>query len=187
VLRRFRVAELPRERWRNGAGWTRTVCAREADRQLRWRVSVADITAAAPFSAFAGMDRTAVMVRGAPLRLSHAGHLLVLEGPGSMLQFPGEWTLQCEAPERPTRLLNVMVQRGKAAARVRVVRDDAAFPPAGGEQVGLVLRGGFEFRSSRGEALTLAADEGVHCAARHGACHARPLADGAILAWCALG
>ena len=184
-MQRFRIGELPRERWRNGAGWTRTVCAREVDGQLWWRVSVADITAAGPFSAFAGMDRTAVMLCGARLCLYDAEHRLAFEGPGSMLQFPGEWLLQCEAPRAPSRLLNIMVRRGCAEARVLVLQEASALP-AGAEQVGLVLRGGFEFRSSCGEPLMLAAGEGVHCAAQQAPRHARPLADDALFAWCVL-
>ena len=71
-LRRFTLADLPRERWRNGAGWTRTVAsaAHVADGgQPDWRVSLAEISQGAPFSLFPGMDRTAVLVRGGPVRL----------------------------------------------------------------------------------------------------------------------
>lgn len=185
-MRRFSTDQLPREPWRNGAGWTREVCSREVDGQLRWRVSVADITGAGPFSRFEGMDRTAVMVRGARLCLSDAEVRLAFDGPGSLLQFPGEWAPECDAPELPTRLLNIMVRRGSAQARVLVVGDEAPSLPAGGEQVALVLRGRFELQLPDDARLVLAEGEGVHCSGQGAPCRALPLADGAILAWCAL-
>ena len=48
--RRLALADLPRERWRNGAGWTRPVASAEADGDTLWRVSLAEISQAAPFS-----------------------------------------------------------------------------------------------------------------------------------------
>lgn len=185
-MRRFGIDQLPREPWRNGAGWTRTVCSRDVDGQLRWRVSVADITGAGPFSCFEGMDRTAVMVRGARLCLSNAEVRLAFDGPGSLLQFPGEWALECDAPELPTRLLNVMVRRGSAQARVLVAADEASSLPAGSEQVALVLRGRFELRFPDDTRLVVAEGEGVHCSGQGAPCRALPLADDAILTWCAL-
>ena len=60
--RRLALADLPREPWRNGAGWTRPVARAEADGsgggELLWRVSLAEISQAAPFSRFPGLDRT---------------------------------------------------------------------------------------------------------------------------------
>ena len=185
-MRRFSVDQLPREPWRNGAGWTREVCSREVDGQLRWRVSVADITGAGPFSRFEGVDRTAVMVRGDRLCLSSAAVRLAFDGPGSLLQFPGEWALECDAPAVPTRLLNIMVRRGSAQARVLVAGAGALGLPAGGEQVALVLRGRFELRLPDDAGLVLAEGEGVHRSGQEAPCRALPLAGGAILAWCAL-
>ena len=185
-MRRFRIGQLPREPWRNGAGWTRPVCSREVDGQPWWRVSVADITAAGPFSQFEGMDRTAVMVRGTRLCLSNAGHRLVFDGPGSLLQFPGEWALQCDAPGEPARLLNIMVRRGSAEARVLVVAGEASTLPAGGAQVALVWRGRFDFLLPDGERITLGAGEGVHWPRQDVAWRAVPVAGDGAMAWCAL-
>jgi hypothetical protein len=184
-LHRFSIDDLSREPWRNGAGWTRTVCSHAVDGRLWWRVSVADIAAAGAFSRFEGMDRTAVMVCGARLCLSHAGHRLALDGPGSVLQFPGEWALQCGAPAQPTRLLNIMVRRGSVESRVLVVQD-ASTLPSGGAQVALVLRGQFDLELPDGDRLMLGAGEGVHWSRQDAAWRAVPVAGDGAMVWCAL-
>ena len=162
------------------------MCSHEVDGQLRWRVSVADITAAGPFSRFEGMDRTAVMVRGARLCLSNAGHLLVVDGPGSVLRFPGEWALQCGAPAEPTRLLNIMVRRGSARAQVLVAEAEAVTLPAGGAQVALVLRGQFDLLLPDGGQHTLEAGDGVHWTWQDAAWRAVPVAGDGAMVWCAV-
>jgi len=78
------------------------------------------------------------------------------------------------------------VRRGSAQARVLVAGDEALSLPAGGEQVALVLRGRFELRLPDDTGLVLAEGEGVHWSGQEAPCRALPLADGAILAWCAL-
>jgi environmental stress-induced protein Ves len=182
----FAIDALPREPWRNGAGWTRTVCAHEEDGEVLWRISVADITAAGPFSQFAGMDRTAVMVQGGRLQLSNADGQLQLDGIGSQIQFPGEWALHCSAPQGTTQLLNIMVRRGQATARVEVV-DNAAFTRTpGGEQLVLVLRGSYQLQSAAGANHTLQARTGLHGQALQEDWHAEPLGADAVLVWCTL-
>lgn len=185
-MHRFRVDDLPREPWRNGAGWTRTVCSREVGGQPCWRVSVADITAAGPFSRFEGMDRTAVMVCGGGLCLSNADVRLVFDGPGSVVQFPGEWALRCDAPEVPTQLLNILVRRGSAGARVLLAADEPLALPPGGQQVALVLRGQFELVSPTGARHILGAGEGVHWQWQDAGWRTVPITGGGAMVWCAL-
>lgn len=204
----FAIDALRSEPWRNGAGWTRTVCMQHAqsvsaqtptptpaasalpgspaDRPVLWRVSVADITAAGEFSQFAGMDRTAVMVQGGHLQLSNADVQLDFDGVGSQLQFPGEWSLQCSEPEGTTQLLNIMVRRDQASAQVQVIENAALTLPAGGQQLVLVLRGSYQLRSSAGASHTLQARHGMHWQALDEDWHAAPLGADAVLVWCAL-
>jgi environmental stress-induced protein Ves len=182
----FAIDALRSEPWRNGAGWTRTVCVHAVEDQVLWRVSVADITAAGQFSQFAGMDRTAVMVQGGQLRLSNADVQLDFDGLGSQLQFPGEWSLHCAEPEGPTQLLNIMVRRGQASARVEVVKNKALTLTPGGQQLVLVLRGSFQLRSSAGTSHTLQARTGLHWQRLEEDWRAEPLGADAVMAWCAL-
>lgn len=161
-LRRFAIEALPREAWKNGGGWTRTVASHGPAAQPDWRVSVADIGAAGPFSRFDGMDRTAVMVRGGALCLSGETEVVRFDGPGSYAQFPGELALHCEAPERPTQLWNVMVRRGQAQADLLIAEEDTVPLPCAPDLLVLVLRGRFELTRSGAEPLILADAEGLH-------------------------
>ncbi len=185
-MHRFRIDDLPRERWRNGAGWTRTVCSREVGGQPWWRVSVAEISAAGPFSRFEGMDRIAVMLSGGGLCLSNAQVRLRFDGPGSVVQFPGEWDLQCDAPALPAQLFNIMVRRGSAGARVLLAADEPLALPPGGYQVALVLHGQFALVSPAGARHTLGAGEGVHWQWQDAGGCAVPITRGGAMVWCAL-
>ena len=58
--------------WKNGAGLTRELAISPADASVDdfdWRISVAAIERDAPFSAFPGVDRCIVLLRGAGMRL----------------------------------------------------------------------------------------------------------------------
>lgn len=161
-LRCFSIDALPREAWKNGGGWTRIVASHEAEQLLRWRVSVADITAAGPFSRFDGLDRAAVMVRGAGLCLSGEAQAWHFDGLGSFAQFPGELALHCDAPGVPTQLWNVMVRRGQAQAKLLIIEDNAADLLPAPDVLVLVLRGRFELVLPEANSLMLHADECLH-------------------------
>lgn len=161
-LRRFAIEALPREAWKNGGGWTRTVASHGPADQPAWRVSVADIGAAGPFSRFDGMDRTAVMVQGGALGLIGQHQAWRFDGPGSFAQFPGELALQCEAPQQPTQLWNVMVRRGQAQADLLIVEDETVSLPSAPDLLLLVLRGRFELNMRGTEPLVLAQGQGLH-------------------------
>ena len=89
------AAAQRRERWRNGAGWTREIfAAREGDDPglpWQWRLSIAEIDADAPFSSFPGVDRELVLLSGNGLRLRFAdGEVAELLPPHDSLRFAGE-------------------------------------------------------------------------------------------------
>lgn len=182
----FAIDALRSEPWRNGAGWTRTVCARELDGQTLWRISVADITAASRFSQFEGMDRTAVMVQGGRLRLSNAEVQLDFDGMGSQIAFPGEWALDCSAPEVPTQLLNTMVRRGAATARVQVLCNTTLTLVPDVQQVLLVLRGQYRLQSPSGTSHTLPARHGMRWQGRNDEWKAQPLGAEAMMVCCTI-
>jgi environmental stress-induced protein Ves len=161
-LRCFSIDTLPREAWKNGGGWTRTVASHDADHLLRWRVSVADITAAGPFSRFDGLDRTAVMVRGTGLCLIGDAQAWHFDGPGSFAKFPGELALHCDAPVVPTQLWNVMVRRGQAQAKLLIVENDAVDLAPAPDVLVLVLRGRFELVLPGADSLVLNALDCLH-------------------------
>lgn len=184
ALRRFALDELPRERWKNGGGWTRTVAsATDAGGQLRWRVSVADIEAAGPFSRFEGLDRSALMLRGGRLRLQGEGQAWTFDGPGSLAQFPGELALQCDAPDRPTQLWNVMVRRGLAQARLRLLRETVTDLPDAPDGLVLVLQGRFDAAGvdAGPHGCSLGPGEGLHRQGTGSALRLLPAEPGSLL------
>ncbi len=154
--RRLALADLPRERWRNGAGWTRPIASAEASAEAGgdtlWRVSLAEVSQAAPFSTFAGLDRTAVLAAGGPVRLRQVQGVQGVRGglqswdlttPGDAARFPGEWALANEAPAQPALIWNVMALRGYAQAEVMRLDGQAWTAVPGAVCWAWVLRGSF--------------------------------------------
>lgn len=80
-----------RSRWRNGRGWTREICAAGASEgQWDWRLSIADIEQAGPYSAFPGTTREQVLLQGEGLRLQFPdGRTGDLRPPYGRIRFDG--------------------------------------------------------------------------------------------------
>ncbi|MGV7185194.1 HutD/Ves family protein [Xanthomonas axonopodis] len=62
--------EYRRERWRNQLGWTREILRLGDTAQWALRLSIAEIEQDAAFSAFPGIDRELVLLRGNGMRLT---------------------------------------------------------------------------------------------------------------------
>ncbi len=108
--------------WRNGGGLTREIaCAPDLPGSdgFDWRISMAEVGTAGPFSTFPGVDRVIVRVGAAPLVLTIDGveQELARFAP---LRFRGESDTRAELPGGPTKDLNVMTRRGRADADVVV-------------------------------------------------------------------
>ncbi len=91
-----------------------------------WRVSVAEVAADGPFSAFPDVDRTLVLLAGAGMALHAPEGQVTLARPGARWDFPGEWAVHGRLLDGPTLDLNLMVRRGRSRARLELVRADAA-------------------------------------------------------------
>ncbi|KRA57281.1 hypothetical protein ASD89_06235 [Caulobacter sp. Root656] len=119
-MRILRAADRVATPWRNGGGVTREVAAWPPDAGLDafdWRISLADVAADGPFSAFPGVDRVLTVIVGDGLVLEIDGRPVSLE-PGEPLAFPGEAVVEARLTAGPIRDLNVMVRRGVWTARV---------------------------------------------------------------------
>ena len=122
-LARSRVVpanEYRRERWRNGAGWTREIWAEPGEGgEWLWRLSIAEIEQDAPFSRFEGIDRDIVLLSGNGVRLRFDdGTVHALEPPHSRLRFPGEAGVQGELIDGPTQDFNLMWRRDAIDAQL---------------------------------------------------------------------
>ncbi len=110
--------------WKNGGGVTREVAVSPPGRSMDdfdWRVSMAEVTQAGPFSRFDGIDRHLTILRG-KLRLDFSNRSVTL-GPLDSLAFSGSEAV-VGMPLEPVLDLNVMTRRGKATATVCPVEGD---------------------------------------------------------------
>ncbi|MBS1175615.1 MAG: HutD family protein [Proteobacteria bacterium] len=103
--------------WRNGGGLTRELLAWPARDDWALRLSVADIRADGPFSAFPGVDRWFAVIEGHGVLLGLPEGRRSVEIEDAPLPFRGEAAPQCELLDGPTRDLNLMIRRdaGRAA------------------------------------------------------------------------
>lgn len=116
--------EYRRARWKNGAGWTREICACRSDGEgglaagdWDWRLSIAEIEADAPFSTFPGIDRHLVLLGGNGLRLRFAdGETHELHPPHQSLRFAGEREVRGELLDGRTEDFNLMWRRDAVQA-----------------------------------------------------------------------
>ncbi len=115
--------------WRNGGGLTRELLAWPARDGWALRISVADIRADGPFSAFAGVDRWFAVLEGAGVRLVlPEGQRRVAAG-DAPLHFAGEAAPPCELLDGPTRDLNLMLRRDAGRGAMQRAQAGEAFAP----------------------------------------------------------
>jgi len=122
IVRVDDVAAVP---WRNGGGVTRELLAWPDPHDWQLRVSVAEIEASGPFSAFQGVDRRFAVLAGDGVRLETAGHPPLELTPANQLlhAFPGDVPTHCTLLGTATRDLNFMARRAQLRLRARPLRD----------------------------------------------------------------
>ncbi|CAB3767750.1 HutD/Ves family protein [Paraburkholderia humisilvae] len=122
----IRGADLLATPWKNGGGVTREIAAYPHGAGFDafvWRVSLADVEQAGPFSRFAGIDRTLVLIAGAGMLLDEAqGRTHALKQPFDIARFAGETVIDARLVDGATRDFNLMVRRGAATGRLDVWR-----------------------------------------------------------------
>jgi environmental stress-induced protein Ves len=121
VLRETGYTAVP---WKNGGGITQEILRVPADAtEFDWRLSLATIDRAGPFSAFDGYHRTLVLVRGTGVELNFGLHgLAKLSTPGQLASFDGGWATTCTLLDGPSTDLNLIVSKERVEARSRVTR-----------------------------------------------------------------
>jgi environmental stress-induced protein Ves len=112
--------------WKNGGGNTTEIATFPEGSDFRsfiWRVSIAEVLQDGPFSPFAGVDRTLVLLAGGGMRLTGEGAPIELRTAFAPIVFSGDAALQCGLLAGPVRDFNLMVRRGKARGSIVVCRD----------------------------------------------------------------
>jgi environmental stress-induced protein Ves len=170
----LRAADYRTEPWKNGGGVTREIL-REPVRPgaFDWRLSLATIESAGPFSAFEGYQRTLVLVRGAGIELNFAQHgTSRLSAPGQTATFDGEWQTSCTLLDGPSTDLNLIVskERAQSTSRVAPLTDGQTIQTADWTEVLLCcLSGAIQLTNTAGEVELLQSIDVARCTAADGA------------------
>ncbi len=102
--------------WKNGGGLTREIFRfPEAAVDWQWRISIAEIAADGPFSAFPGCDRELLLLSGAGMRLQFAGRSETLHKPYDSIRFSGEEPVESFLLDGPTSDFNAIWRRDAVA------------------------------------------------------------------------
>lgn len=122
-----------RERWRNGAGWAREIvrlrdagecgCLPVADDAVGddWdvRLSIAEIDKDCAFSAFPGIERELVLLRGDGIELTFAdGRMVAVDPPHGRIRFAGADAPNCHLSYGPTHDFNLMWRPQRVQAQL---------------------------------------------------------------------
>ncbi|WUH09590.1 HutD family protein [Streptomyces sp. NBC_00366] len=139
----FPAAERTAVPWKNGGGITREIAVRPEGADMDdfdWRVSLAEVGADGPFSAFPDVDRTLTVVEGAGMDLTVGGERRLVDARHVPQDFRGDVPTDCRLLRGPVVNLNVMWRRSGArrAPTVAVVRGRL---PLAGDTLVVVLDG----------------------------------------------
>jgi len=121
----LRAAERVAVPWKNGGGVTRELAIWPPGANLDnfdWRVSIAEVREPGPFSDFEGIDCTLMILQG-HLILTFTDSAVELDPDSAPFAFPGDVPCAGQPLNGPVIDLNVMVRRGRSAARVARIVD----------------------------------------------------------------
>lgn len=121
-MRILRRAEYRRMPWKNGQGLTEEVAIFPPGSPLDgfdWRISIAHVSVAGPFSPFPGVDRSIALLDGDGLVLDLPNGDVTLVAPSEPpFSFPGEWDISSRNIGGPTIDLNIMTKRDRCTHRL---------------------------------------------------------------------
>jgi uncharacterized protein len=117
ILRASERCAVP---WKNGGGVTREVIVEPAGSDFEsfdWRVSLAEVKSAGPFSAFPGIERHMAVLSG-ELELIIGGRALTLTSDSAPLSFAGEQAVEAKPRAGAVTDLNLMCRRERCTGRL---------------------------------------------------------------------
>src|ERR1700730_12770333 len=120
-MRILRATERQALPWKNGGGVTREVVAPPPGSDLGhcdWRVSIAEIHSAGPFSRFPGIERRIAVLEGRLSLSIGEGAALQVSADTPPVQFPGDVPAFADPVGGPVTDLNVMTRRGRFDCRL---------------------------------------------------------------------
>lgn len=122
-------ADLKAVPWKNGLGITREIAVEPTGATMDdfvWRVSIADVDTASPFSRFPGVDRTIVLLEGEGFTMTLDDERVhPLTTTCQPFSFAGECVVEATLAGGATRDFNLMVRRDAALGAIDVVHGPA--------------------------------------------------------------
>ncbi|MFC5582688.1 HutD family protein [Rhodanobacter terrae] len=129
----IRLSDCPSQPWKNGLGSTREMAVHPpgaGSDDFLWRVSIAEVDSAAPFSRFPGIDRQIALLDGNGFTMTlDDGRIHPLTTPFAPFAFAGETKVAVNLVDGPTRDFNLMVRREHARGEVLVWRGPGTHEP----------------------------------------------------------
>ncbi|MFN7725604.1 MAG: HutD family protein [Rubrivivax sp.] len=127
--------QAPPQPWKNGGGVTRHLAhggvGPAGGEAWAWRISLADVAADGPFSAYPGVQRWFAVVDGGGVQLRFENRLSRLTPDSAALHFDGAEAPHCSLLTGPTRDLNLMLQAGARGEMQRGTHFNADWPQRG--------------------------------------------------------
>lgn len=119
-MRVVRGADAPRVRWHNDGGWTRELLREpfDPDVPFEWRVSVAEVESAGPFSRFDGCERILVLLDGAGMRLHGDEEQWEVTPEAPLVRFDGGVPITASLIDGATTDFNLIWRRDAVAVTV---------------------------------------------------------------------
>jgi uncharacterized protein len=162
---------------------TREFCRAPRDTPaFDWRLSLATIDRAGPFSLFEGYERILVLVRGAGIELDFGARGQVrLDHVGQLVTFDGGSATSGAPLDGSSTDLNLIVSRARARSQSRVVRmanQEVISTAAWSDTLVCCLSGSVRIQNAAGDVAEIASADLVRCAPADGllACERRSAA-----------
>jgi environmental stress-induced protein Ves len=121
----LRAADYRTMPWKNGMGSTTEIAIHPADAKLDnfdWRISMAQVASDGPFSSFAAIDRTLLVLEGNGIDLTVAGDGPVRIDRATIHSFPGDQPTSARLVDGAIVDLNVMSRRKVIAHHVKRIK-----------------------------------------------------------------
>ena len=124
-MRVIRPAEYRSMPWKNGGGVTVEIYTNPPSAAFDWRVSIATVNAAGPFSTFAGYERHIMTLSGEGMVLDIGGRGKVALEPLQPFSFSGDVKVHGALLQGPVMDFNLIVRRDFGQGTLRVIEGNA--------------------------------------------------------------
>lgn len=137
----IRYASLKTTPWANGGGVSRQLAAAPSADGFDWRISIADVAKAGPFSPMPGMDRIITVIDGELIALTVDGAEQALEK-FRPFRFSGDSETSASLPTGALKDLNLITRRGAFKGYAAIIELSKKRPhPVFAGQFAVLLQG----------------------------------------------